>query len=176
MTTTTATTPRIYVACLSSYVAGKLYGTWIDCDQDADDIRAEIAEMLKASPEDAEEYAIHDFEGWCGLSIGEHEDIEKLSALACLADTHGAHVLGLASLHGLEYHTPESLKEAVEFRYQGYFWSVETYAYDYASSMGEIPDWVEPYVDYERFGRDLLTNDFDTVDDPKGGFHVYSKR
>jgi antirestriction protein len=170
-------TPRIYAACLSSYVAGKLHGAWVDCDQDTDDIRAEIALMLKGSTEPgAEEYAIHDHEGWGGIHISEHSDIEKLSALACLADVHGFHVLGLASLHGLEYHTPESLKEAVEFRYQGHYESAEAYAYDYVSSIGEVPDWVEPYVDYERFGQDMLTHDFDTVDDPDGGFHVYSKR
>lgn len=42
--------PRIYVACLSAYNNGFLHGEWIDCDQDAEVIWAEIKEMLKASP------------------------------------------------------------------------------------------------------------------------------
>lgn len=42
---------RIYVACLASYNNGRLHGAWIDCaGKDADDINAEIATMLRASP------------------------------------------------------------------------------------------------------------------------------
>ena len=53
---TTTISPRIYVACLASYNAGKLYGRWIDANQDADDIQSEVDAMLAASPApDAEE-------------------------------------------------------------------------------------------------------------------------
>ncbi|MCT8003625.1 antirestriction protein ArdA [Sphingomonas sanguinis] len=63
MTNVSDSTPRIYVACLAAYNNGYLHGTWIDADQDADQIRDEIAAMLARSPvEDAEEYAIHDYE------------------------------------------------------------------------------------------------------------------
>lgn len=63
--TTATDSPRIYVACLSSYNAGRLYGRWIElAGMDGDDIRAEIDAMLKDSPmPGAEEYAVHDFEG-----------------------------------------------------------------------------------------------------------------
>ena len=62
------TLPRIYVACLSSYNAGRLHGRWIDCDQTAEEIREEIRLMLEESPEPwAEEWAIHDYEGFGGL-------------------------------------------------------------------------------------------------------------
>jgi len=36
---TATDTPRIYVACLAAYNAGKLHGEWIDADQDAEAIR-----------------------------------------------------------------------------------------------------------------------------------------
>ncbi len=50
---------------------------WIDADQDADQIRDEIAAMLARSPvEDAEEYAIHDFEGFEGITISEYAGID----------------------------------------------------------------------------------------------------
>ncbi|MBS7457712.1 antirestriction protein ArdA [Coralloluteibacterium stylophorae] len=43
--------PRIYVACLASYNNGRLHGRWIDLDgQDANDVRDEIAAMLRESP------------------------------------------------------------------------------------------------------------------------------
>lgn len=44
------TAPRIYVACLASYNAGRLYGKWIDASTDTEDMQAEIAEMLRGSP------------------------------------------------------------------------------------------------------------------------------
>ncbi|KGK67087.1 antirestriction protein ArdA [Xanthomonas citri] len=45
------TAPRIYVACLASYNNGVLHGRWIDLDgMDADDVQAEIAAMLRESP------------------------------------------------------------------------------------------------------------------------------
>ncbi|MGQ5253989.1 antirestriction protein ArdA [Xanthomonas arboricola pv. corylina] len=45
------TAPRIYVACLASYNNGVLHGRWIDLYAvDLDDVRGEIAEMLRESP------------------------------------------------------------------------------------------------------------------------------
>jgi len=45
----TAETPRIYVASLADYNAGRLHGRWIDANQSADSIRDEIAQMLTES-------------------------------------------------------------------------------------------------------------------------------
>ena len=58
---------RIYVAGLAAYNAGHLHGVWIDATLELDDIQGQVDAMLAASPvEDAEEYAIHDFEGFDG--------------------------------------------------------------------------------------------------------------
>lgn len=40
---------RIYVACLAAYNKGILHGAWIEANQDADQIRDEIAAMLARS-------------------------------------------------------------------------------------------------------------------------------
>ena len=70
MTNLSDSNPRIYVACLAAYNNGYLHGAWIEADQDADEIRDEIAAMLARSPiEHAEEYAIHDYEGFEGVTI-----------------------------------------------------------------------------------------------------------
>ncbi len=73
--------PRVYVASLSDYNAGVLHGRWIDADQDADAIHADIAQMLAESPTDksAEEWAIHDYEGFHGITISEFEDIDTVA-------------------------------------------------------------------------------------------------
>jgi len=71
------------VASLADYNAGRLHGVWIEATQPPSRIWAEIREMLARSPEPmAEEWAIHDFEGFAGLRLDEHEAIEDVAALA----------------------------------------------------------------------------------------------
>ena len=78
-----ASGPRIYVACLAAYNAGILHGAWIDADQPADDMYAAVREILAASPmPGAEEWAIHDYEGFGPLSLSEWESFERVSAIA----------------------------------------------------------------------------------------------
>ena len=70
---------RIYVACLAAYNNGILYGAWIDAQQSVEAIKAYIRKMLKASPiEGAEEYAVHDYEDFEGLSLSEYEGIQQI--------------------------------------------------------------------------------------------------
>jgi len=71
-----ANTPRIYVASLADYNAGRLHGRWIDADQPIQVIREEIAAMLAESKEHfgAEERAIHDHENVGGLSLSKSDE------------------------------------------------------------------------------------------------------
>jgi antirestriction protein len=63
---------RIYLACLAAYNNGKLHGVWIDATNDIDDIQDQINEMLESSPEeDAEEWAIHDYESYGFYKVSE---------------------------------------------------------------------------------------------------------
>ncbi len=79
--TTNNPTPRVYVACLAAYNSGRLHGRWIDANQDADDIRDKVAEMLAASPDydGSDEWAIHDHEGLG--AIGESESFDRVAAI-----------------------------------------------------------------------------------------------
>ena len=62
---------RIYVACLAAYNNGVLHGRWIDAARGEDHIWEETRAMLAASPiPDAEEWAIHDYEGFESASEG----------------------------------------------------------------------------------------------------------
>lgn len=61
---------KIYVACLAAYNNGKLHGRWIDATQGEDHIWDETRAMHAESPEpDAEEWSIHDYEGFEGASL-----------------------------------------------------------------------------------------------------------
>lgn len=82
---------RVYVACLVAYNNGYLHGAWIDADQDADQMRGEIVAMLARSPvADAEEYAIHGYEGVEGVSISEYACIDSMARMAAFIAEHGA--------------------------------------------------------------------------------------
>ena len=78
-----STEPRIYAACLSAYNNGQLHGCWIRAAQDPDLIYDQIHQMLAASPSpQAEEWAIHDYEGFAPHKIDETEDITTLARIA----------------------------------------------------------------------------------------------
>src|SRR5580704_284540 len=65
--------PRIYVASLSDYNAGRLHGAWISAAQTAEELSESVQEMLNSSPSPgAEEFAIHDFDGFGPLRLNEY--------------------------------------------------------------------------------------------------------
>src|SRR4051794_6468221 len=67
--------PQIWVASLADYNNGTLHGAWLDAAQDEADLQAGVVAMLATSPltartgEQAEEWAIHDYQGFGALPI-----------------------------------------------------------------------------------------------------------
>ncbi len=164
------TKPRIYVASLADYNAGKLIGKWIDATQDAQAIQAEIHDMLKQSREPiAEEWAIHDYEGFYGLDIGEHSGIDSVAEAATLVIEHGPVFAKLVEhLGGLSQ--VEEAKHYMSNGYRGGYENLEDYAAEwvedcYVDQLKNLPDFVRYHIDYEGVGRDLeLNGDVFTVE------------
>ena len=70
--------PRIYVACLAAYNNGYLHGRWINATT-PDEIMGKVRAMLADSPlPDADEWAIHDYEGFEGASLSEYASFETV--------------------------------------------------------------------------------------------------
>lgn len=174
-----STTPRIYVACLSSYNAGILHGAWIDADQDAEAIHAEIRAMLAKSTEaPAEEWAIHDYEGFHGVKLGEYESIEDVAALGDFLREHedaGAAYVNNEDVRAFlsRTHPCRDFEEA----YRGRFDDMAHYAEEMLEQTGgldEVPDNLRSYFDFEAFGRDMeLGGDVWTTRADAGGIHVF---
>lgn len=163
--------PQIYVACLAAYNSGKLHGTWIDAAQDAEDVREEIQQMLKDSPAPhAEEWAIHDFENWHGLTLSEHEDIEQLAAIAQLIAKHGAAYAGYIAYMGKEYATAEAFQDI----YCGEHDSEADFAEQHYRECQSIPAFLESYIDWEHVANDLFISDFFSVT-CDGSTHVFRR-
>nr|HAT8714696.1 antirestriction protein ArdA [Legionella jordanis] len=154
-------THSIYVACLASYNNAILHGVWIDATQSEDDIIEEIWEMLDHSPEpNAEEYAIHDYEGFGSIKIHEYEGISNIVEYASFIQEHGE--LGLALL--CDYPVDDA-QTMLEEHYQGSYDSEIDFArqlFDdcYAHQM---PDSLICYFDFDAFAHDLFISDYCSV-------------
>lgn len=153
---TTQTDIKIYVACLTAYNNGHLHGAWIDATQDIEQISAEIVKILAASPIDrAEEYAIHDYEGFYGVRINENDGIEHVAALAEFIEEHGA--LGAAVLE--YYSDTDAAQTALDDHYAGEYQSPADFARELTESTGDVPENLAYYIDYDAMARDLLIGD-----------------
>lgn len=168
---TTDFEPRIYVACLAAYNNGYLHGAWIDATDDLDSIQEQVSTMLKASPiSDAEEYAIHDYEGFGRVDIGEYIGLPQAHALALFIEEHQA--IGALVLD----HVSGDLDDARDMmeRYCGTFTSVEAYAESIAHDIYDIPEQLTPYIDYGAMGYDMQVNgDIATLEESYAEVHIF---
>ncbi|QIG58827.1 ArdA-like antirestriction protein [Gordonia phage DatBoi] len=82
--------PSIWIADLAAYNAGHLVGEWVelDADTEAEDVYAKIKDICARGDEllrklnewsgPHEEFAIHDFEGFGPIKIGEYDPISAV--------------------------------------------------------------------------------------------------
>ena len=149
------TEPRIYVADLAAYNAGFLHGVWIDATLDVSDINEQIRDMLAASPvDDAEEYAIHDYEGFDGYSLDQFEGIQTAHDVAEFIAEYPE--FGGALLN--HFSDMDEARRAVEEDYCGCYESLADYAQELTEETAEIPETLRYYIDYERMARDMELN------------------
>ena len=164
--------PRIYVASLSDYNAGRLHGAWINANQDDEDVQDEISEMLRRSSEPiAEEWAIHDYEGFGPLRIDEYESIEHVAKVA-----RGIVERGQVYAHWADYLGSSQWDQLDEFddHFVGQSDSMTEFAEQWLEDMGVdldslVEEHLQPYVhfDVEAFARDL-SYDFHVAEDDAG--------
>lgn len=170
---TTTNTMRIYVACLASYNSGRLHGAWIDLEgKDGDDIQTEVDAMLAKSPTaDAEEWAIHDYEGFGPYKLSESASFDDIAELVEAVDEHGEAVLAYMA---------NNCGELSDFSdaYAGEFSSVEDYAQDlvedcYSDSLKSLPDFIRFNIDWKGIAHDMeVGGDIWTADAP-GGVYIF---
>lgn len=167
------TKSRIYVACLAAYNNGKLHGAWIDATQGEWAIDTDIQTMLAASPvRDAEEWAIHDYEGFEGVRVAEYTGVETVVRLARFVSDHGAKGAAVLEYYGGDL---EEAEEALSDRYLGCYATAADYA---ESVMGEsitIPEPLRFYIDWKAMARDAeLSGDIITFETAYDELHVFA--
>jgi len=135
--------------------------------------------MLAASPTPfAEEWAIHDYEGFGPLRLSEYEDLATISRLGLGIAEHGMAFAHWASVASTD---PDEL-ERFEDVYLGHAESVTAYAEQLLDELGypqileeALPDHMQPYVtlEIEGFARDLELSGDITTSDGDGGVYVF---
>lgn len=152
-------TYQIYIASLSDYNAGILHGKWIELEgKDVCDIQKEIDRILADSPyadkygEEAEEWAIHDYE-LEGIRISEYEGLETVVSIVDALNEYGQPF----AIYYNDVGNLENAKEHFEDAYQGEYDSLLEYATQFFDELygHDVPDHIERYIDYEAFARDL---------------------
>lgn len=167
------TEPRIYVACLAAYNNGQLHGAWIDADQDAWAIYDDVKTMLRASPvADAEEWAIHDYEGFEGVRIEEYDGFEHVAEMAAFVTEHGRLGAEVFSYFG----SIEDARTALSDQYAGQYESLADFAQEITEETTSIPETLRFYVDYERMARDMAISGVIAFETGMSEVHVFWSR
>jgi antirestriction protein len=167
--------PRVYVASLSDYNAGILHGDWIEADQELEELSEAVQAMLARSPTPgAEEFAIHDFEGFGHYRPSEYDSLDWISRVARGIVEHGAAFGAWAERSN---HDEDDLVR-FEDAYLGEWSSVEKYAEELLDDLGYLaavdetaPEMLQPYVrvDIGAFAHDLeLSGDLTVVEQSHG--------
>lgn len=169
--------PRIYVRCLAAYNNGILHGCWINANQDVEALRDEVATMLNASPvPDAEEYAIHDFEGFTGYPIGEHENLGFVRRLAQGIAEHGQAFAAYADWIGRDDEQLERFND----HHEGTYATREAWAEEVADEIFEwpryheaIPETLRPHVRLDLTDLALTLEQYRHIVEGSEGVYVF---
>lgn len=189
MTTTTTDAPRIYVASLTDYNAGRLHGVWIDATDDPDTIAEHIAAMLAASPTvaaypidgPAEEYAVHDYDGFGPLTgqLGEYADLGRLHAVARLIAEHGEPFVLWMAHDNRDHIDSDDLGDRYLDEYRGTADTEEDYAQQFADDIGAVPDdlpWPLDHIDWTAATRHLFQfGDYYSEPATPHGRHIFEE-
>lgn len=184
-----SSTPRIWVASLADYNAGVLHGQWLDAARGSEEIEADIAALLAASPTAAgsggdavaEDWAIFDHDGFGPLRVDEHEALSYVTAVARGIAEHG-----LAFAAWADVVEDEQLFGGFMDAYQGHYDSLEDYAGGWLEDAGyerlldaALPESLRPYVEFDiaKLAQDMwLSGEIAVIQAEDGGVWLFDPR
>lgn len=151
-------TPRVWIACLASYNAGRLVGEWVDAtdpDTMRDATERIAAAAVKAAKEagewpdyfgEPEEFAIHDYDGFPGSvvrELGEHPDWDLVAAIGAALEENPEDFAAFLTFHdhciGGELDA-EAVENWKDYRVASGVESEEGYVYELLTECGGLRD------------------------------------
>lgn len=124
----------------------------------------------------AEEWAIHDYEGFESIKIGEYEAMDRVVQLANALDSLGTDAEAFATWwnNGTAGTDPDAWEDEFREAYRGTYRTVADYAEEVIAEtydLGELPQILAGHIDWDGVARDLeLGGDIWTAE---GGDGVY---
>jgi len=128
--------------------------------------------MLKSSPEpNAEDHAIHDYEGFGTYSVAEYDSIDHLNQVAQFLAKYDEFAAEVLEYAGDDIEQAEKL---IEENYSGCYSSIAEYAEQLTEDTSEIPQHLQYYINYEKMGNDMeLSGDIFTIETAHDEVHVF---
>jgi antirestriction protein len=173
--------PRIWIASLSDYNAGRLHGEWVNAAVETDHLQAAVQHILASSPDpDAEEWAIFDYDNFGSYRLGEYSDLATVAAIARGIERHGFAFASWAEFSDTDVSDLETEFEDV---FMGHFDSRELFGesvlqdFDFEETLTKgLPAWIASHISIDRaaIARDLEMSGGLTIEDaPGGGIYVF---
>jgi antirestriction protein len=173
--------PRVWIASLADYNAGRLHGEWVDAAVDAADLTRFAQHIVDTSPEPgAEEWAIFDYDNFGTYRIHEYEDLATVAAVA-----RGIAKFGPAFAVWAEQSETniDDMESGFEDAFLGFYESRDDYLDTMLDDLGasdaidkNVPQWLVAHVSIDRDGliNDVqASGDIHIEDAPGGGIYVF---
>lgn len=132
-------------------------------------------QMLDESPvAHAEEWAIHDYEGFHSYRLEEYSSFKTVSKVAEFLMEHGSLGAVLLSIFNNDIVEAET---AMRDSYAGVYKSLGEYAEEVITQTETIPANIVLYVDFDGIGRDMeMSGDIYTIETAHDEVHVFYNR
>ncbi len=171
--------PRVWIASLADYNAGRLHGEWVDAAVSGDDLVAAAQAILARSEEPgAEEWAIFDFDNFGPYRVDEYEDLHHVAAVARGIAEDGEAFAAYAKASEAR---GDDLETGYVETFVGYWQSLSAFVDDMLDDLGilesladSLPDWLADHITINRDGvlRDLMA-DLHYEDASDGGVYIF---
>jgi antirestriction protein len=151
---------RMHIVSRSDCNTGGFVGRWIDANQSAEEISAEIQEMLAESMYPfAKHWAIHDYEGFCGVHLNRHECLSDVADLAQGIEEYGSVFAQLTIRFGGMSGLGKA-REFMGFPYRGQYEHIADYVRElleecFDSVLRSLPDVIRCHIDLAGIAENM---------------------
>lgn len=162
--------PQVWVACVAPFTGDILpkrrnsqHGMWVEVPDSVEEMREKINEVLLSHEMDWE---FHNYRNFSIFKISENEDLETLIKKANIINSidnleafeeWDNSYIDLASME------EEEIIEQFHDEFLGTYEDEKDYAYQLLNECHEVPEYLQCYIDYESYWRDLSYSGYYSV-------------
>ena len=144
---------KIYVGTFAKYNNGSIFGEWLNAEDysDKEGFVEACKELHKDEPD--LELMFQDYEGFPSVFYGESDIDCRLWDWLEFDETDREVIEVWLSENTLDKNEElQSVVDSFTARYDSW----EAYAEEMVSSLGDVPEHITNYIDYEKMGRDMM--------------------